>query len=219
MNTKSIRRFVNLLALLAVFSLAFSPIPATRIPVTGGEGRSSVTDAAPLTLPAFADQMENGMATQVTGLYVEDVFALPVVAQPSGQPAYVSTAPNTVTYFSAAAAFGSYGFLAHNTLAGANFFNVRVGQIVAVVYGDGHYQTFLVNAVRRFQATSPTSPYSNFIDLAQGNTLTATDLFYQTYGINGQLVLQTCIAANGNDSWGRLFILAVPYIPEPANNN
>jgi hypothetical protein len=220
MNRKPALPFVNVLALLIVFSLAFSPVPAAaQIPVTGAGGRSPAADVVPLTLQAFAAQVQNGSATQITGLYVEGVFALPVVAQPSGQAGYVSTAPNTVTYFSAAAGFGSYGFLAHNYLAGANFFNVRAGQIVAVVYGDGHYQTFRVNAIRRFQATNPTSPYSSFIDLAQGSTLTYTDLFYQTYGVNGQLVLQTCIAAEGNDSWGRLFVLATPYVPEPANNN
>jgi hypothetical protein len=48
--------------------------------------------------------------------------------------------------------------------------------------------------------------------------LSASDLFTQTYGVRNSLVLQTCITLNGLDTWGRLFILATPYIPGPVSN-
>lgn len=206
---KKLLSFLLVLVSLLVWSPAAQPV----IPVTGAVAAPVV--AVQPDLDAFIRQVAHGQPQQVMGIYVEGVLALPVVPQPSGQPAYVSTVPETVTQFSAASNFGSLGFLAHNTLAGAHFFDLRVGDIIVLVYGDGHTRSYQVTSLRRFQATNPTSPYSNFIDLDQGSTLTYSDLFYQTYGVAGQLVMQTCIAAEGNDSWGRLFVLAMPYIPEP----
>ncbi len=210
-------RLLLLLLVLALFLSGARPA-ATFLPVTGA-ATAPVADLQTAPLPdlaAFIRQVANGQPQQVTGLYVEDVLALPVIQQPSGQPAYVSTAPETVTQFGAASDFGSLGLLAHNTLAGAHFFDIRVGDLIVVIYGDGHTRSYQVTALRRFQAVNPNSPYSNFIDLDRGGALTYSDLFYQTYGVAGQLVLQTCIAAEGNDSWGRLFVLAWPYVPEPA---
>lgn len=202
------------LFLVLVSFLVWSPAAQPVIPLTGAT--AAPVAAVQPDLATFIRQVAHGQPQQVTGIYVEGVLALPVVPQPSGQPAYVSTAPETVTQFSAASDFGSLGFLAHNTLAGAHFFDLRVGDIIVLIYGDGHTRSYQVTSLRRFQATNPNSPYSNFIDLDQGSTLTYSDLFYQTYGVAGQLVMQTCIAAEGNDSWGRLFVLAVPYVPEPA---
>lgn len=157
-------------------------------------------------LAAFAAKVTNGNGGQITGLYSENLFALSVVQQ-SGDASYVSTAGNTTTQFSMASGLG---FLAHNYLSGSLFFYLYGGAPITVVYGDGHTQSYRVSQIRKFQALSPDSPYSDFVDLASGSTLSATDLFYQTYGVGGQLVLQTCIAANGNSSWGRLFVIATP---------
>jgi hypothetical protein len=217
------KNFLPLKVFFAIlFLLAWLPAAAPAvIPLTGAVQAplAEAQTAVQPDLTAFIRQVAHGQAEQVTGIYVEGVLALPVVPQPSGQPAYVSTAPETVTQFGAASDFGSLGFLAHNTLAGAHFFDIRSGHIIVVVYGDGHVRQYQVTQIRRFQATNPNSPYSNFIDLDQGTTLTYTDLFYQTYGVAGQLILQTCIAAEGNDSWGRLFILAMPYIPDPTRSH
>lgn len=211
-----------LFLLLAVVSLlVWLPAAQPVIPLTGAVAEP--VTVAPISaqpdLAAFIRQVANGQPQQVTGIYVEGVLALPVIPQPGGQPAYVSSAPETVTQFGAASDFGSLGFLAHNTLAGAHFFDLRVGNLIVVIYGDGHTRSYQVTGIRRFQAVNPNSPYSNFIDLDQGSTLTYSDLFYQTYGVAGQLVLQTCISAEGNDMWGRLFILAMPYLPEPARSH
>ncbi len=207
-----------LFLLLAVVSLLVWLPPAQPVIPLTGAGAAPVAVAPISDLTAFIHQVTNGQPQQVTGIYVEGVLALPVIPQPSGQPAYVSTAPETVTQFGAASDFGSLGFLAHNTLAGAHFFDLHVGNLIVVVYGDGHTRSYQVTGIRRFQAVNPNSPYSNFIDLDQGGVLTYSDLFYQTYGVAGQLVLQTCISAEGNDMWGRLFILAMPYISEPAGS-
>jgi len=190
----------------------YSPEPVQVEPVVA----EPVVDAAPVvaettapsfvSLSNFASSVSNGNGGQITGLYAENIFTLSVVQQ-GGNAAYVSTAGNTATQFSMASALG---FLAHNYLAGSDFFSLYGGAVITVVYGDGHSRNYRVSQVRKFQALSPESPYSDFIDLATGGKLSATDLFYQTYGVSGQMVLQTCISSNGIGSWGRLFVIATP---------
>jgi hypothetical protein len=82
--------------------------------------------------------------------------------------------------------------------------------LITVIQGDGQTLSFEVEQIRRFQAISPSSPYSTFIDLENHETLSAADLFLQTYGVKGNLILQTCIASGEVDTWGRLFVIAVP---------
>jgi hypothetical protein len=214
---KLIRFF--LLALLLTISLAAAPFPSlTSIPQTGGQAYVPVAVAGLPSLETFIRQVKTGTVSQVTGLYVADVFAYPVVQQPADKPAYVSLEDGRITQFGMASSYGSLGFLAHNTLAGAKFSDIKRYQLINVVYGDGHYVVFQVMEIHRFQATRPTSPYSSFVDLETNKSLTATDLFMQTYGVKNTLVLQTCITSKGVDTWGRLFIIATPYYPEPANN-
>ncbi|MBN2388219.1 MAG: hypothetical protein JXB85_14475 [Anaerolineales bacterium] len=203
---------------LSLFLVIFATALPPAIPVTaGGNGDQENPSTSLPTLGGFAAQMRNGNSSQISGIYAEGLLALPVVQQPAGQPGFVATQSGTVTQFGMASGYGSYGFLAHNYLAGSQFFNITTGILIHVVYGDGHYETFQVSQVRRFQATSPRSPYSNFIDLETNLTLTATQLFHQTYGVAGQTILQTCIEANDDDSWGRLFIIASPYTSPPSN--
>lgn len=145
----------------------------------------------------------------LTEIDIRDALRLSVVQQPAGQPGYVSTFDGNVTQFSFASQYGSIGLLAHNYLAGRQFFVISNGDEIDLVYGDGHAEEYIVSEIRKYQALSPTSPYSSFVDLSQPDlTLTYEDLFYDTYGVGGRLILQTCISNNGSDSWGRLFIIA-----------
>ena len=180
-------------------------VPAS--PAQTSVERSIPVSSSTSALESFISQVSNGNGGQVTGIYSDNLFSLSVVQQPSGQAGYVSTSGNTVTQFSMASGLG---FLAHNYLSGSLFFSLYGGAPITVVYGDGQSQSYRVSQIRQFQALSPDSPYSDFIDLASGESLSATDLFYQTYGVGGQLVLQTCISSNGISSWGRLFIIATP---------
>lgn len=143
------------------------------------------------------------------GIYIKDVLQLPVVQQPASNPGYVSSANNTVTQFYTASYYGSIGLLAHNTLAGSYFFLVDFDDPIYVVYGDGHLETYKVVDIRYYQALSPNSPYSSFVNLANPDqTIGYEQLFYETYGVSGRLVMQTCVEREGLDSWGRLFIIA-----------
>jgi hypothetical protein len=219
MSPKNFHPLISLASLLISISMAVVPLHASaQIPVTGdlSIGSSSPVTAYSPSLTSFIEQVKNGSAREVTGLYIKSIFSFPVIQQPGNQPAYVSQNDDQLTQFQSASAFGSLGFVAHNTLAGASFPEITNGDLIAVVYGDGHYSRYLVVQVRRFQALQPNNPYSSFIDLSTSKVLSVEDVFYQTYGVSHNLVLQTCISNQGVDSWGRLFVVAVPYNSAPS---
>jgi len=160
-------------------------------------------------LNIFASKVMTGNPSTIAGVFVDDEFELPVVQQPSGAPGFVSGQEGVVTQFGLANQYGSIGILAHNTLSGAFFFDLQPGEQIYLVYGDGSTEHYRVTSVRHFQALQPNSDYSEFLDLDNnGAYYSVGDLFYEVYAQPGQLVLQTCIAANGVSSWGRLFVLA-----------
>lgn len=160
---------------------------------------------------AFADQVTTGQSETVTGIYVDEDFAMDVVQQPQNDPGYISTADGTLTDFRMARDYGTIGMLAHNYLAGERFDDLEVGDTIYLVYGDSQYETYSITSVERYQALTPNSPYSSFNSLDDPNVqLSAESLFYQVYGQEDALVLQTCIEKDGELSWGRLFITAEP---------
>ncbi len=160
----------------------------------------------------FINTVTNGVADQLVGVYAEDVLAMPVVQQPNGNSGYISSAANTVTQFAAASNFGTTGLLAHNTHAGAKFYDLEIGQEIEIVFGDGSTQAYRIERIRQFQALEPNSPYSDFIDLESNEQLTATQLFYAVYTGEHHLTFQTCLRRDGNASWGRTFVLATPIL-------
>lgn len=169
--------------------------------------------AAPNTVPdltTFIETVTDGNAGALRGVYVSDVMALSIVQQPSGFPGYVSTEESVATQFGIAAEVGNVGLLAHNTHAGSFFSNIKQGDRIILVYGDGHIESFMANNIQRYQALDPFSPYSEFKDLETQTTSTAENLFNNVYRGDYHLTLQTCIDNNGNSSWGRLFIIATP---------
>jgi len=170
------------------------------------------------TLPqlnTFIETVKDGDAATLRGVYVSNVMAFAVEQQPAGYAGYVSTAESVVTQFGIAAEVGNVGLLAHNTHAGAFFSNIQQGDLIVLVYGDGHTESFMVQSIQRYQALDPMNPYSQFKDLETQTTSTAEELFNKVYRGDYHLTLQTCIENNGNSSWGRLFIMATPM----ENNN
>jgi hypothetical protein len=161
-------------------------------------------------LDTFVEQLRNGQAGELRGIYLPGITAASVVQQPSGMDAFISPWEDVVTQFRMASKVGSTGLLAHNYLAGKYFSTLKEGQKFFLVYGDGQISGFRVSEILRFQALQPTSTSSNFVDLQNENTLTTMELFMKAYGRPGQVVLQTCIEADGNASWGRLFVIAEP---------
>jgi hypothetical protein len=159
----------------------------------------------------FIETVYTGQANTITGLFVDGQMALDVIQQPANNPGYIGSGENTVTEFKMARDYGSIGMLAHNYLAGDSFNTLAVGQVIYLVFGDGSVQPYTIANTLSYQALQPNSPYSNFVNVDNPEEyLTAADLFYAVYGQEDALVLQTCIENQGLDTWGRLFIIAVP---------
>jgi len=164
-------------------------------------------------LPSFSDfsrSVQNGKANELRGVYVPNVLALPIVQQPADNPYYVSSHKGEATQFSIASQYGNVGLLAHNNLSGIFFSQLTVGQEVSLVYGDGKVEHFVVAHVLRFQALQPESVSSSFRNLDRNEVLSSGDMFNRAYVGERRVVFQTCIKAEGNASWGRLFVSAVP---------
>jgi len=168
---------------------------------------------AEIALPSFTDfygPLQNGEADILRGVYVANVLALPVVQQPVNSPYYVSNHDGEATQFSVASQYGNIGLLAHNKLSGRFFSELVVGQEVRLIYGGGKIEYFVITKVLHFQALQPESVLSSFRNLDRNEVLSATEMFNRVYVGERRVVLQTCIEANGNASWGRLFIVAEP---------
>jgi hypothetical protein len=163
------------------------------------------------TLADFSKTVQNGNAKMLRGVYVDSIFALPIIQQPSGSPAFVSTNDGEVTQFSMPTQYGNIGLLAHNHLSGKFFSDLAAGQQINLIYGDGRIETFLITDVLHYQALQPTSPYSSFRNMDNADeTLSADQMFRRAYLGDRHVTFQTCINAYGNSSWGRLFVIAVP---------
>jgi hypothetical protein len=201
LNTHTTQTARSTSLLLAIFlSLFYSPVKTQAL------GNIA-------SLPTFADfskSVQNGDAKILRGVYVADVLAFPIVQQPIGNAGFVSTTEGVITQFSMASQYGNVGLLAHNHLSGRFFSQLTVGQEVRLVYGDGKTEVFVISEILQFQALQPTSPYSSFRNLGKDETLTAEQMFKRVYLGDRHVTFQTCINANGNASWGRLFVVAVP---------
>jgi hypothetical protein len=188
--------------LVSIFSFVlFKPASAYTIGGSGG------------LLPSFEDfvkPVENNNVNGLFGVYVPEVLALPIVQQPEGDTGYVSRDDKQATQFATASQYGNIGLLAHNYLSGKFFSNLAVGQEVRLVYGDGKVEYFVITAVLHFQALEPGSQWSSFRSLDNNEVLSAEQMFIRAYAGNRHITFQTCIAAGGNSSWGRLFVIATP---------
>ncbi len=195
---------------------AYVPVSAIHTPVRLAAPAAPVHIAAvePNTyvpqLDSFVASVENGQPNEVVGVYVPGLFALPVLQQPLNQPGFVAVIDNTVTQFAATEWYGTIGLLAHNFLGGRYFYELAQNQAVIIVYGDGHQQDYRVTDIQSYQALNPESTFSNFVNLNDPThtLISANDLFNRVYTTANQVVFQTCINANGDPSWGRIFITA-----------
>jgi hypothetical protein len=171
-----------------------------------------------VSLEEFTAQVEDG-TDFIRGLYVKDKFTLRVSQQPEGDFGYITLLSGEVSQFGLAEINGVIGLLGHVQLVGKDFSKVFEGQEMSVVFGNRKTKMFRVTEILRFQAYSPDSPYSDFIQVDRNNQIiggtfvSANDLFLRIYTGN-RLVLQTCIDGNeeaaGGETWGRLFIIAEP---------
>jgi hypothetical protein len=122
-----------------------------------------------------------------------------------------------VTQFFSASQYGNIGLLAHNYLSGKAFSDLSIGQEVRLDYEDGKSESFVVTEILQYRALQPKDPFSSFQNLNnKDEILSAAQMFERVYAGGRHITFQTCIAKNGNSSWGRLFVLA---LPEPDSSN
>ena len=158
----------------------------------------------------FINLVENGNVDVISGVYIPNALALPVVQQPADDAGYVSGRDDEATQFAMASHYGNIGLLAHNYLSGRLFSNLEVGEEVRLVYGDGRVEYFIITELLRYQALEPNSEWSSFRNLDNHDVLSTAQMFTRAYAGERHVTFQTCIASNGNSSWGRLFVIAVP---------
>ncbi len=192
-----------------LISLCLVLVAASMLPYSISAAPLAISPALP-DLSTFASSLQNGNGNVLRGAYASGLFAFPVLQQPASKPGYVFAEDKTLTQFKLVNQFGNIGLLAHDNLSGKYFSQITVGQSIQLVYGDGRIEYFRAMHVYSFQAVSPFSVNSDFIDLNTQERLSAGTLFYRVYGGSRHVTFQTCIARNGNSSWGRLFIIAVP---------
>lgn len=206
------KNFINLVTAFALFGS--SPIFFTHqiIPVTATvlTAEAQPSESSLISLQDFAEALNDGKAGVIKGLYADETFSLRVVQQPSGNPGFVSSVDGTATLFGMASKNNVTGMLAHNYSSGRHFFLLKSDDVVNVVYGDGSIKAYKITQIKRYQALSPNSASSDFIDLDTSEKLSAARLFGKVYTGTHHLTLQTCIQEGSEDSWGRLFIIAEP---------
>lgn len=199
MNTSKLFKLFAIIITFVASLAAIAPVEA------------ATNEAAALpSFEKFVTAVTNGKANVVTGVYVPGVMALRVKQQPAGNAAYVSSAAGVATQFGMAADMGITGLLAHNFAAGKSFSALAAGNEVYVVYGDGSTKKYIVSGVYQYQAVDPSNPYGDLVDLSTGVQMPVADVFNAVYSGDEHVTFQTCIAKNGNASWGRLFIVATP---------
>lgn len=204
MTSSRSKRFF-LLASLLVFLLGSHPSQALARAGWPGEARATL-----LTGPV---RLSRGEA--VIGVVAAGLFAFPVDQQRQDQPVSVTTSRERLTQFGMAAELGNIGLLAHNHLAGADFFKLQTGQRIYAVFESGRVERFIITRILRFQALTPHSANSDFREVGGTSIIPANEMFALAYSGSYHLTFQTCIEQDGEKSWGRLFVIAEPLAQEP----
>lgn len=194
---------------LAILALDISLVFHVSLPTLSGNLSARSVDSRLKTSsnPVLRNE-SNALLREIS---IKNAGPFLVVQQPAGETNYVSSEEDEVTQFSVADRYGNIGLLAHNYLSGKSFSKLSIGQEVRLEYADGKIEYFVVKEILRYQALDPKSPYSSFQNLDNRNeVLTVGQMFDRAYQGERHLTLQTCIAAKGVSSWGRLFIIATP---------
>jgi hypothetical protein len=198
-------RFSQVSRLSSALVLALVLCSAFVFPVSA----KNIAGAFP-SLNSFIESVRNGDGNVLRGVYVQDLMAFPIIQQPVEAPGFVSQNNGQLTQFNMAAQAGNVGLLAHNYLAGSSFSGLKSGDVVILVFGDGHTESFSVTGVFQYQALDPNNMHSEFRDLQTQSIMSAGQLFDKVYRGERHVTFQTCIEVNGNLSWGRLFVIAEP---------
>ena len=170
------------LTIIVLFSLSLQGLVPFCIPISSSNifGLNSDTQAGYFpSISEFAFEISsNPSSASLSGIYVENILADRIVQQPIGNPGYVSNEEDTVTQFSMATHFGTIGILAHNTAAGAAFFELELDDVIYLVQSSGKLQSFIVKEIQEYQAIWPNNTYSDFFDLRDPSSLISAQTLF-----------------------------------------
>ena len=167
-------------------------------------------------LNKFMGKVSDGSKT-LKGVYSPDNFAFPVVPQPEGKPEYISGKANTVTLFRRVEGTGNHGVLAHNTIAGKDFYKLDLNDLAVAVRGDKKPFFYRMFDIRQFETISQKK--GKYFDLRSKKELSASDIvddiyLGKSYASEYRLTLQTCLEKNSNKNWGLSFFIGRHISPE-----
>ncbi len=197
------RFFIITILVLSIFT------PAFTLPATGGAApavfsnpgqplQTSPTAGDVPSFKAFVDSVTDG-SNQVTGVYVEGLFAYRVLQTGNAVP----SGGGVVGQYGRAK---NIGLLAHNYAAGAMFHTLTPGMKIKIIYGTGKVRTFTVKKVDRYQASNSNDFSAPFTNTQTGKQMSAQSLFKKMY--SSGVTFQTCITQDGSTTWGLLFVRA-----------
>jgi hypothetical protein len=205
------------LTILSIFSLALGVSYCFFPQAVGSVGSVGARPSSFRGISESETEATVDVEAVLRGVSINDEISFPVVQQPPGDTNFVSKNDGEVTQFASASRYGNIGLLAHNYLSGRSFSQLRIGEEIQLVYSDGQVETFVVKEILRYKALDPKSPYSSFQNLdRKDEILTVSQMFDRAYEGGRHVTFQTCISAEGNSSWGRLFVIAEPKL-DPAS--
>ncbi len=198
--------------------IVVTPTPSARPTAVAAARHLPPLAALPTESPElleFSRRVVNGQPGSLCGLYVAGILALRVVQQPADDPGYISSEDGTATEFQKADLFDAVGLLAHNTLAGRDFFKISAGQELVLIYGDGRAKYFHVSEIADYQRLTLADLRSDFLPLDSNQKQTADQVFARFYQQAHRLTLQTCLKRGDIADWGVRFIVADPNPASP----
>lgn len=150
----------------------------------GFQGRSGQFDEVTRSLPVL----------------LEGPFGSLEVRYQGGEYGFVADLRGAVTLFQAAWDDGSLGFLAHNYLAGAAFYELRAGNLLRVTAADGSSRWYVVRETMVFTAIDPGKWWTDVID-EEGRRWSQEEVYAGLYERQGWVVLQTCWGEGRYAGW------------------
>lgn len=209
---------VSCMVCLFLFGIAqWSLRPAARVSAAAGptapllsrDWGTDISDPFYAALPPLAPADLTAQLVSAPG-----VFTLPIVQQPEDQEIFVSTQPDVITQFRMPSYEGVTGLIAHNYLAGQEFYKLSLGQTFWVTYqNDSTRYAYRVTDIQRYQKLTPTDPRSRLIDLSNHQEMSATQVYERYYTGQPHVTFQTCLEGQGRLDWGLLFIVGEPEVP------
>jgi len=142
---------------------------------------------------------------------VPGVFDFSVVQQPNDQ-SWVSLKNGEVTEHLKSHYIPNVILLAHNHLAGREFFKINLGDFV-YVYFENRSESFRITKIYRYQSIEPVTGdyvFTDLIDLETGKEYPWEDVEILAYAGDYHLTFQTCIEKDRNPTWGLIFIIGEP---------